>query len=85
MVLIYQRHAQGDVEVLPCVKSRTPMQSSKLQGKVEFTETCPLADWCPTILSFQTGINATLFNYMCRGVCELLQSLQWCSSVGCKS
>ena len=26
-----------------------------------------------------------MLNYMCRGVCGLSQSLQWCSSVGCKS
>ena len=34
--------------------------SSKFQVKAEFTETCPLAYWCPAILSFQTGIDATL-------------------------
>ena len=26
-----------------------------------------------------------MLNYMCRGVCGLSQSLQWCSSVCCKS
>ena len=62
-----------------------PLQSSKLQIKAEFTETCPLADWCPAILSFQTDMDATLLNFMCRGMCGLLQSRQWCSSVGCKS
>ena len=36
------------------------MQSSKLQVKAEYTETCPLAYWCPAILSFQTGVDATL-------------------------
>ena len=41
------------------------LQSSKLQVKAEFTETCQLADWCPAILSFQTGMDATLLNYMC--------------------
>ena len=60
------------------------IQSSKLQVKAEFTETFPLAEWCFTMLSFQTGMDATLLSYMCRGVCGLLQSLQWCSSVGCK-
>ena len=52
--------------------------------KAEFTETCPLADWCPAILSFQTGVDATLLDYICLGVYGLLQALQWCSSVGCK-
>ena len=56
-------HAQNDVEVLTCVKSRTD------QVKVEFTETCPFAAWCAAILSFQTGIDAILLNYMCLGVC----------------
>ena len=37
-----------------------PLQSSKLQVNAEFTETCPLADWCPAILSFQTGMDVTL-------------------------
>ena len=37
-----------------------PLQSSKLQVKSEYTETCPLAYWCPAILSFQTGMDATL-------------------------
>ena len=60
------------------------IQSSKLQVKAEFTETFPLAEWYSTMLSFQTGMDATLLSYMCRGVCGLLQSLQWCSSVGCK-
>ena len=36
-----------------------PLQSSKLQVKAEFTDTCPLADWYPAILSFQTGMDAT--------------------------
>ena len=36
------------------------MQSSKLQVKAEYTETCPLFYWCPTILSFQTDKDATL-------------------------
>ena len=62
-----------------------PLQSSKLQVKAEFTETCPLAGWFPFILSFQTGMGATLLYYMCLVVCGLLQSLQWCSRVGCKS
>ena len=63
-----------------------PLQSSKLQVKPEFTETCPLADWCPDILSFQTGKDANLLNYMCRSECRLLQpSSEWCSSVGCKN
>ena len=37
-----------------------PLQSSKLQVKAEYTETYPLAYWCSAILSFQTGVNATL-------------------------
>ena len=45
-----------------------PSQSSKLQVKAEFTETCPLAAWCSAILSFQTGMDATLLNYMRLGV-----------------
>ena len=61
------------------------LQSSKLQVKAEFTETCPLAACCPTLLSFQIVMDATLLNYMCLDVCVLLQSLQWCSSVGCNS
>ena len=61
------------------------LQNSKLQVIAEFTETCPLAAWCPAILSFQTGMNATLLNYVFLGVYELLQSLQWHSSVGCHS
>ena len=53
-----------------------PLQSSELQVKAEFTETCPLAACCPAILSFQTGMDATLFTYMCLSVCrELLQTL----------
>ena len=36
-----------------------PLQSSKLQVKAEYTETYPLAYWCPAILSFQTGMDAT--------------------------
>ena len=35
------------------------MQKSKLQVNAEYTETCPLAYWC-AILSFQTGMDATL-------------------------
>ena len=61
------------------------LHSSKLHVKAEFTETCPLADWCPAILSFQTVMDATLLNYICRGVFGLLHPLQWCSRVGCKS
>ena len=30
-------------------------------------------------------MDAILLNNMCRGVCGLSQSFQWCSSVGCKS
>ena len=30
------------------------------QVMAEFTETFPLAYWCPAILSFQTGMDATL-------------------------
>ena len=37
-----------------------PLQSSKLQVKAEYTETCPLAYWCSAILSFQTRMDATL-------------------------
>ena len=37
-----------------------PLQGSKLQAKAEYTETYPLAYWCPAILSFQTGMDATL-------------------------
>ena len=60
-----------------------PLQGSKLQVKSEFTETCRFAVRCPIILSFQTGMAATLLIYMCLCVWRLLQSLQWCSSVGC--
>ena len=31
---------------------------------------------------FQIGMDATLINYICLGVCGLLESLQWYSSVG---
>ena len=55
--------------------------SSKRQVKTEFTETCPLDDWCPVILSFQTGMDVTLLNYICLGVYGLLTYLQWCSRV----
>ena len=41
--------------------------------------------YAPGILPFQTGMDATLLNYMCLDVCELLQSLQWCSNEGCYS
>ena len=61
------------------------MEGSKLQVKAEFTETCPLAAWCPVILSFEIGMGATMLNYLCLDVCGLLHSLQWCSSVGCNS
>ena len=44
------------------------LESSKLQIKVEFTETCPRAAWCPAGLSFQTGMDATLLKYMFLGV-----------------
>ena len=40
----------------------------QFQVKAEFTETCPLAAWSPAIFSFQTGMDATLLNYMCLGV-----------------
>ena len=42
--------------------------------RTEFTETCPLANWCPAILSFQTGMDAILLYYRCLSVCGLLQS-----------
>ena len=45
------------------------LQSSKLRVKAEFAETCPLAAYCPAILSFQTGIDATLLK-KCAFVCE---------------
>ena len=61
------------------------LQSGKLQVTAEFTETCSLAACCAAILSFQTGMDATLLNYMCLGVCGMLQSFQWCSNVGCNS
>ena len=61
------------------------MHALQLQVKAEFTETCPLAASCPVILSFQTGMEAILFNYMCLGVCGLLQLFQWCSNVGFNS
>ena len=44
------------------------MQSSKLQVKAEYTETGPLANWCPAILSFQTDMDATLL-VICVGAC----------------
>ena len=37
-----------------------PLQSSKIQVKAEYTKTCSIAYWCPAILSFQTGMDATL-------------------------
>ena len=60
------------------------LENSKLQVKSEFTETCPRAASSATILSFQTGMSATLLNYMCLSVCAII-SLQWCSRVGCNS
>ena len=42
-----------------------PLQSSKLQVTYLFTETCSLAAWCSTILSFQPGMDATLLISMC--------------------
>ena len=33
---------------------------AELQVKAEHSETRPLAYWCPAILSFQTGMDATL-------------------------
>ena len=62
-----------------------PLQNSKLQVKAEFTEICPLTARYPTILSFQTGMDATLLNYVCLCVLRILQSLQLCFSVGCNS
>ena len=74
-----------------------PLQSSKLQVKAEYTVTCPLAYWCPAILSFQTGVDATLHAelYVSGRVwavtdppmvfqCRLqkLEFLQWHPSVG---
>ena len=57
-------------------KSKTVIhcRAVNLEVKAEFTETCPLADWCPTILSFQTGMDVILLNYMCLGRCGRLQS-----------
>ena len=39
-------------------------QTSKIQVKAEFTETCLLALWCPATLSVQTGTNATRLSYI---------------------
>ena len=69
-------HIQGmhsDVEVLTRrLQSRPGMHwSGKLQVNAEFTETCPLAACWPVILSFQTGMGATLHNYMCLCLCGL--------------
>ena len=38
--------------------NRYALQSSNLQIEAELTEACPFAAWCPTISSFQTGIDA---------------------------
>ena len=46
------------------------LESGKLKVKDEFTETCPLAAMCPVIL-FLTGMDATLLNYMCLGMCGM--------------
>ena len=48
------------------------LESSKLQVKAEFAETCPLVAWCPVILSVQSGIDVTLPDYMYLGVFGLL-------------
>ena len=48
------------------------LESSKLQIKAEFTETYPLAPWCPAILWFQTRMDAIWFNYIYACVCGLL-------------
>ena len=59
-------HAPSDVEVLTRLTSITGFHGRAVTpSKTEFTETCPLAAWCPAILSFQTGMDATLLNYMC--------------------
>ena len=57
------------------------LQSSKFQVKPWFTETCPFAARCSAILSFQTGMDATLIAIWP----WLLLSLKWCFSVGCNS
>ena len=48
------------------------LESSLPKVKDEFTDTCLLAAWCPAILSFQTGMGATLLNFGWLGVSELL-------------
>ena len=73
------------------------MQSSKLQVKAEYTETCPLAYCCPAFLSFQTGMDATLHASLFVSWCvwavtvppvvfqcrlQKLEFLQWHPSVG---
>ena len=42
------------------------------KGWIYRAETCPFAHWRPVILSFETGMDATMLNYMCLGVCGLL-------------
>ena len=72
-----------------------PLQSSKLQVKAEYTDSCPLAYWCSAILSFETRMLLCMLNYMCQGLCGLsvppvvfqcrlqkLEFLQWHPSVG---
>ena len=74
-----------------------PLQSSRLKVKAEYTETCPLAYWCPAILSFQTDMDATLHAHLYvsgrvwavtvlpvvfQCRLQMFEFLQWHSSVG---
>ena len=53
-----------------------PLQSCKLHVKAEFTETCQLAAWCSATLSFQTGMDTPLLNYMCQKASRQINALK---------
>ena len=57
-------------------KTCTVLQSSKLNVKAEFTETCQLAAWCSATLSFQTGMVTPLLNYMCQKASRQINALK---------
>ena len=53
------------------------LRSSKLQVNAEFKDNYSLAVWRSATLSFKTGMDATLLNYMCLGVWGPLEAKLW--------
>ena len=85
-LIISWYHARGDVEVLKRLKSKTGIHcQAETPSKSWIYRDLSTRGWWPTILSFKTGMDATLLSYMSLGVRGLLQSIHWCSSVGCNS